>query len=129
MQNNYKMQRKNGIRAFFFRISCLFVSLDCPGTGYYHPTLPQEKYTIFYEIPCFLINFFITIMRPLQNAPFCPIFVSGSNFNPQNTQCMDACPDGLQSGWLKFSPSLNLNPALAGSIFQRSQFLQTIQAW
>jgi len=24
--------------------------------------------------------------RPLQNAPFCPIPASGSNFNPQNTQ-------------------------------------------
>ena len=27
-------------------------------------------------------------MRPLQNAPFCPISVSGSNFNPQNTKCI-----------------------------------------
>jgi hypothetical protein len=27
-------------------------------------------------------------MRPLQNAPFCPISASGSNFNPQNTQCI-----------------------------------------
>jgi hypothetical protein len=27
-------------------------------------------------------------VRPLQNAPFCPIFVSGSNFNPQNTHCI-----------------------------------------
>jgi len=26
--------------------------------------------------------------RPLQNAPFCQISVSGSNFNPQNTQCI-----------------------------------------
>jgi len=25
-------------------------------------------------------------MRPLQNTPFCPISVSGSIFNPQNTQ-------------------------------------------
>ncbi len=32
-------------------------------------------------------------MRPLQNAPFCPISASGSNFNPQNTKCMDAGPD------------------------------------
>jgi hypothetical protein len=24
--------------------------------------------------------------RPLQNAPFCPIFASGSNFNSRNTQ-------------------------------------------
>jgi hypothetical protein len=28
------------------------------------------------------------ITRPLQNAPFCPISVSGSNFNPQNTPCI-----------------------------------------
>jgi hypothetical protein len=27
-------------------------------------------------------------MRLLQNVPFCPISVSGSNFNPQNTQCI-----------------------------------------
>ena len=26
--------------------------------------------------------------RPLQNGTFCPIFVSGSNFNPQNNQCI-----------------------------------------
>jgi hypothetical protein len=29
-------------------------------------------------------------MRPLKNAPFCPIPASGSNFNPQNTQCISA---------------------------------------
>jgi len=28
------------------------------------------------------------IMRPLKNAPFCPISASGSNFNPRNTQCI-----------------------------------------
>ncbi len=27
-------------------------------------------------------------MKPLQNAPFCPISALGSNFNPQNTQCI-----------------------------------------
>jgi len=27
-------------------------------------------------------------LRPLQNAPFCPIPASGSNFNPQNTLCI-----------------------------------------
>ncbi len=27
-------------------------------------------------------------MRPLQNAPFCPISALSSNFNPQNTQCI-----------------------------------------
>jgi hypothetical protein len=30
------------------------------------------------------------IARPLQNAPSCPISASGSNFNPQNTQCIPA---------------------------------------
>jgi hypothetical protein len=30
----------------------------------------------------------VIILRPLQNAPFCPISASGSNFNPQNTQCI-----------------------------------------
>jgi len=29
-------------------------------------------------------------MRHLQNAPFCPISALGSNFNPQNTQCIPA---------------------------------------
>ena len=28
----------------------------------------------------------IQMVRPLQNAPFCPISVSGSNFNSKNTQ-------------------------------------------
>ncbi len=39
--------------------------------------------------------------------------------------CVFACPVGPEdrTGWLKFSPSLNLNPALAGSIFQRSLLL------
>ena len=27
-------------------------------------------------------------LRPLQNAPFCPISVSSSNYNPQNTPCI-----------------------------------------
>jgi len=27
-------------------------------------------------------------LRPLQNATFCPISALGSNFNPQNTQCI-----------------------------------------
>jgi hypothetical protein len=30
----------------------------------------------------------IIALRPLKNAPFCPISLSGSNFNPQNTQCI-----------------------------------------
>jgi hypothetical protein len=27
-------------------------------------------------------------VRPLQNAPFCSISASGSNFNPRNTKCI-----------------------------------------
>jgi hypothetical protein len=30
----------------------------------------------------------VYMMRPLQNAPFCPISVSGLNFIPQNTPCI-----------------------------------------
>jgi len=30
------------------------------------------------------------LLRPLQNALFCPILALGSNFNPQNTQCIPA---------------------------------------
>ncbi len=54
----------------------------------------------------------MTALRPLKNVPFCPIYVSDSNFNPQNTQCIRACPVGPEdrTGRLKFSPSLNLNP-------------------
>jgi hypothetical protein len=33
-------------------------------------------------------------LKPLQNTPFYPISVSDSNLNPQNTQCMPACPVG-----------------------------------
>jgi hypothetical protein len=29
-------------------------------------------------------------LRPLKNAPFFPIPATGSNFNPQNTQCIPA---------------------------------------
>ena len=32
----------------------------------------------------------LKIPRPLQNVPFRPISASGSNFNPQNTQCIPA---------------------------------------
>jgi len=30
------------------------------------------------------------ILRPLGNAPFCPIPALGPNFNPRNTQCIPA---------------------------------------
>ena len=29
-------------------------------------------------------------LRPLQNAPFCPISASGTNFKTRNTQCIPA---------------------------------------
>jgi hypothetical protein len=32
------------------------------------------------------IAYTIAALRPLQNAPFCPITASGSNFNPRNIQ-------------------------------------------
>jgi hypothetical protein len=35
----------------------------------------------------FIALMFSTV-RPLQNAPFCSISASGSNFNPRNTQCI-----------------------------------------
>jgi len=31
-----------------------------------------------------------SFLRPLQNVPFCPISVSGSDINPRNTQCIPA---------------------------------------
>jgi hypothetical protein len=59
-------------------------------------------------------------LKPLQNTPFCPISVlalwnaksiplgSGSNFNLQNTQCMDACPDGFFIGVVKIFAFLEI---------------------
>jgi hypothetical protein len=45
-------------------------------------------------------------MRPLQNAPFCPIPASGSNFNPRNTQCIPVVKIfdflGLEQNWAFF---------------------------
>jgi len=61
-------------------------------------------------------------MRPLQNAPFCPISVSGSNFFPQNTQCIPAVKI---FAFLELEPRLNIKTDLTGqaklSIFQRTQ--------
>jgi hypothetical protein len=51
----------------------------------------------------------------LQNAPFCPIPASGSNFNPQNTQCIRACPVKCEahfSGVVKIFAFLGLEPQL-----------------
>jgi len=39
---------------------------------------PKNSY-LFQKFPYFFV-------RPSQNPPFCPISVSGSNFNPQDTQ-------------------------------------------
>ncbi len=30
----------------------------------------------------------MTAVRPLKNAPFCPISAPASNFSPRNTQCI-----------------------------------------
>jgi hypothetical protein len=60
--------------------------------------------------------------RSLQNAPFCPISASHSNFNPQNTQCIPAVKI---FAFLELEPRLNKKADLTGqakmSIFQRSQ--------
>jgi hypothetical protein len=50
----------------------------------------------------------------LQNAPFFPIPASGSNFNPQNTQCIPACPVGPadRTGVVKIFAFLAIEPRL-----------------
>jgi hypothetical protein len=56
------------------------------------------------------------IMRPLQNAPFCPISASGSNFNPRNTQCIRVCPvkcEAYFSGVVKIIAFLELEQKYA----------------
>jgi hypothetical protein len=66
------------------------------------------------------------VLRPLQNAPFCPIQAlapwnaqpiplgSDSNFNPQNTQCIPACPvdPADRTGVVKIFAFLGLEPRL-----------------
>jgi hypothetical protein len=44
-------------------------------------------------------------MRPLQNAPFCPIPASVSSFNPKNTQCI---PVVKTFAFLGLEPRLNI---------------------
>jgi len=64
-------------------------------------------------------------VRPLQNAPFRPISVSGSNFNPRNTQCIPVVKIfaflELERNWIFFKglsashstwPSFAKNPSL-----------------
>jgi hypothetical protein len=51
----------------------------------------------------------------LQNAPFCSISASGSNFNPRNTQCIPACPvkcEAYFSGVVKIITFLELKQKL-----------------
>ncbi len=56
-------------------------------------------------------------LRPLQNAPFCPISVSPMSGIYQQAQIFILkilnvwmpVPINYLSGWLKFSPALNLN--------------------
>jgi len=53
--------------------------------------------------------------RPLKKVPFCPIAGFGKNNNLQNTQCMDACPDGFFIGAVnppEFGGGLTFLPAL-----------------
>jgi hypothetical protein len=78
-------------------------------------------------------------MRPLQNAPFCPMPASGSNFNPRNTQCMSACPVGPADrtgvvkifAFLGIEPRVNIKTDSTGQakldIFQRSQDMEKIK--
>jgi hypothetical protein len=64
--------------------------------------------------------------------------VSGSNFNPQNTLCIPACPVGPADltgvikifAFLELEPRLNIKTDLTGqaklSIFQRSPYIVSI---
>ena len=53
-------------------------------------------------------------MRPLQNAPFCPISALGSNFNPHNTQCIPV---------VKIYACLELESRYSGKHFSKSHYL------
>ncbi len=88
-------------------------------------------------------------LRPLKNAPVCPIPVpalwnakpiplgSDSNFNPRNTQCIPACPVGPADrtgvvkifAFLELEPRLNIKTDITGqaklSIFQGSHIFCT----
>jgi hypothetical protein len=50
--------------------------------------------------------------RPLQNAPFCPISASGSNFNPRNIQYIPVYPvkcEAYLTGAVKIIAFLDLD--------------------
>ncbi len=66
------------------------------------------------------------MLRPLKNAQFCsssslrPVGPTprreGSNFDPQNTKCIPACPVGPEdrTGWLIRQSSVADSPSLRG---------------
>jgi hypothetical protein len=57
------------------------------------------------ELKCYLV--------PVRKRLISPISASGSNFNPQNTQCMDACPDFI--GVVKIIAFLELEKIISFS--------------
>ena len=72
------------------------------------------------------------IMRPLQNAPFGLPLLRDVRLNILHEVTRSEASALTFSAilkilnvflWLKFSPALNLNPATAGSIFQRSHYI------
>ena len=56
----------------------------------------------------------MNLLRPLQNASFCPISTSDSNINPRNTQCKSTCPVGPadRTGVVKMLAFFELEPRL-----------------
>ena len=70
-------------------------------SGWY--TMKKKQPTGRFEPRHIKINF---ETKPLQNAPFCPIPASGSNFNPQNTICIPVVKIfaflGLEQNWTFF---------------------------
>jgi hypothetical protein len=51
------------------------------------------------------------IKRSLKNTAFCPISVSGKNFNPQNTKCIPLVKIYV---FLELEPQLNIKTDLTG---------------
>ena len=90
----------------------LCLDMDSPLHLFYRlcQTLSAEQTSVgaFLAI---MVDIFRVRMRPLQNAPFCPIPVSGLNFNPRNTKCIPACPvkcEAYFSGVVKIFTFLEL---------------------
>jgi hypothetical protein len=54
-------------------------------------SLSSTRFMLHLHLMQFKIRIYTTlykVSRPLQNALFCTISASGSNFNPRNTQCI-----------------------------------------